>query len=211
MKLLKFIFSKTFWKNIVLMLVLAVLIVIGVYFYLNAYTRHGEKISVPDLYGLKVDKAKALLEQNRMELVIVDTLNYDPDLPKFAVREQNPKAGSGVKTGRKIYVKLNSGRYRSVSLPRLRGLTLRQAKSTLMAMDIKVGKVTERPYFAEVVLEVIKGKDTLHSGDKIPVKSVVNLIVGSGEQDFEADTLKHPGEDNEKAPVKVSPEDFLPF
>ncbi len=210
MKLIRFIFSKVFWKNIFLMFIVAALLAVGLFFYLRAYTKHGQRLTVPDLYGMKVQKASKLLKDNQMILVVTDTLDYDPDLPKFAIREQNPKAGSGVKEGRKIYVKVNAGKYRSVSLPKLRGLTLRQAKSTLMAMDLKVGKVIKRPYFAEVVLEVIKGKDTLRAGDKIPVKSVVNLVVGSGEVQFESDTGKQKAP-KEKVDMDISPEDFLPF
>jgi beta-lactam-binding protein with PASTA domain len=195
------------------MLIFSLLLIIALYFYLNSYTRHGEKLIVPDIYGMKIDEARKVLKEHQMELVVIDTLDYDPDLAKFAVREQNPKAGSGVKQGRKIYVKINSDKYRSVTLPKLRGLTLRQAKSTLAAMNVKVGKVIEKPYFAEVVLDVVKGKDTMRHGDKIPVKSVVNLIVGSGEEDFESgtDTLKNTVPNDDKIPVDVSPEDFLPF
>ncbi len=190
MGLIRFLFSKVFWKQILIMAVLTVILVVGVYFWLLSYTRHGQQIEVPDLNGLKVEKAKKLLRQNQMELVILDTLEYDPDMPAFSVRDQNPSPGSAVKPGRKIYVKINASKYRTVTLPKLRGVTLRQAKATLHAMGLKVGKVEEKPYFAEVVLDLIHGKDTLRAGDRLPKNSVITLVVGSGEEEFETDTLE---------------------
>jgi len=186
---IKFLFTKTFWKNIFYMLIFSAILLVSFYFYLMKYTRHGSRMEVPDLYGKRIKDAEKILKNRHLQLVITDTLNYDPDLPKYAIREQNPKAGASVKKNRKIYVKVNAGSYRAVSLPKLRGLTLRQAKSTLQAMGIKVGKIEEKPYFAEVVLEVIQGKDTLRKGDKLPINSVVQLIVGSGEEEFERDTI----------------------
>jgi beta-lactam-binding protein with PASTA domain len=189
MSWIKFFFSKVFWKNIFIMLIVTGLGLVGLYFYLLRYTQHGKTYPVPEVYGLKPGEAEKILKKNKMRMVIIDTLDYDPDLPKFAIREQNPKAKTFVKEGRKIYVKLNAGAYRKVKLPKLRGLTLRQAKATLQSMGLIVGKVKEEPYFAEVVLDVLKGKDTLRAGEELPVKTVINLIVGSGETEFQIDTL----------------------
>ncbi len=190
MSLIRFLFSKVFWKHLLLMIVLTLFLVVGVYFWLLSYTRHGEKVEVPDLSGMKVEKAGKILKKRHMKLVVLDTLEYDPDLPAFSVRDQNPSPGSGVKEGRKIYVKINAGKYRMVTLPKLRGITLRQARATLHAMGLKVGKVEEKPYFAEVVLDIIRGKDTLRSGDRVPKNSVIKIVVGSGEEEFETDTLR---------------------
>ncbi|NPA42667.1 MAG: PASTA domain-containing protein [Chlorobi bacterium] len=187
---IKFLFSKTFWKHLLFMIIFTLLLAGGLYLYLLSYTRHGDYLEVPDLYGKREKEARRILEAKGLRMVVTDTLEYDPDLPKYAVREQNPRAGTAVKEGRKIYVKINAAKYREVTLPKLRGLTLRQAKSTLNAMGLKVGKVKEKPYFAEVVLDVIHGKDTLRAGDRLPVKSVVTLVVGSGETEFDTDTLR---------------------
>ena len=176
------------------MLVLSILLLGGLYFWLLRYTRHGQSLPVPDFYGLKIDKARKLARQHHVKIVIIDTLDYDPDLPKYAIREQMPLAGDKVKKGRKIYVKVNAARYREVTIPKLRGITTRQAKSTLQAMGLKVGKVVEKPYFAEVVLDIIHGKDTLRMGDKLPKNSVVTLVVGSGKESFVVDTIHTPAD-----------------
>ncbi len=176
-----YLVSKTFWKNLAIMLILSILILVGIYFWLLSYTHHDEALTVPDFYGLPYKKAQKIAKKNRMELVILDTLEYDPDLPKFAIREQTPRKGDKVK--------INAARYRDVELPKLRGITLRQAKATLHALGLKTGKITKKPYFAEVVLDVIHGRDTLRRGDKLPRNSVVDIVVGSGEEEFKADTL----------------------
>ncbi|NPA46272.1 MAG: PASTA domain-containing protein [Chlorobi bacterium] len=183
-----YLFSKQLWKNILIMLVFSVLILGGLYFWLLSYTRHGQSLKVPDFYGLKMDKARELARKHHVKIVVIDTLNYDPDLPKYAIREQMPRPGDNVKKGRKIYVKINAARYREVAIPKVRGITVRQAKSMLGAMGLKVGKVVKKPYFAEVVLDIIHGKDTLRLGDKLPKNSVVTLVVGSGKEAFVVDT-----------------------
>ncbi len=185
----RFIFSKTFIKQIIYMLIISFILIGGIYFWLLHYTHHDEALIVPDLYGLSVDEAENLLKENQMKLVVTDTLAYDPDLPKYGIREQNPEAKSQVKSGRKIYVKINAGSYRKVKIPKLRGITLRQAQATLHALGLKVGKVETRPYFAEVVLDILHGKDTLRQGDEIPLNSVIKIIVGSGEEEFQQDSL----------------------
>ena len=82
-KLIKFLFSKLFWIN--LLLALAVLYVVFYYTmdYLDDYTNHGVKIEVPTLLGVDVDDVE-------------DTL-MDKEL-RFAIREGGHTVGAGVVT-----------------------------------------------------------------------------------------------------------------
>lgn len=187
---LRFLISKRFWKNIGLMLLLTVTGLVGLFFWLLHYTRHDEKITVPDLTGVKIAKAERILREKGLRLQIIDTLAFDPDIPPYAVREQNPSPQTYVKPGRTVYVKINSAHYRKVTLPKLRGITVRQAKAMLHSLGLKVGKTEKKPYFAEVVLDIIHNRDTLRSGDKIPRNSVITLVVGSGEQAFDSESVR---------------------
>ncbi len=187
MDFFKFLISKTFVKNILAAIVLLVIIVLGLKLYLNIYTHHNEYHLVPDLTKKSYEEAKKILEDRKMNIVIIDTVDYNPNFPKYAIVEQNPHKNDKVKVGRKIYVKINNNSYANVRLPNIVGKTKRQALTLLKASGFQVGKTTYKPYFAEVVLYAIHQKDTLKNGDKLPKTSVVNLVIGDGKKPVDAD------------------------
>ncbi len=185
MDFFKFIFSITFLKNLVAAVILVLLIVFGLKIYLGTYTHHNEYHLVPDLTGKSFEEAQKILKDRKMNIVIIDTVDYNPKYPKYAVIEQNPHKNDKVKVGRKIYVKLNNDSYAKVSLPQIIGKTKRQAVSLIKASGLKVGKISTKPYFAEVVLYAVYQKDTLKNGSKIPKTSQIDLIIGDGKRPVE--------------------------
>ena len=96
--------------------------------------------------------------------------------------EQTPEAGDFVKEKRKIYLTLNPSKYRDITIPDLNGLTKRQASSQLRAMDLKVG--TEFTFVNDIGKDVVRGLrykgNILKEGDKLPLKSIVDLVLGNG-------------------------------
>ena len=182
MDFFKFLFSKTFLKNLLAAFILILLLVFGLKIYLNLYTHHNEYHLVPDLTGKSFEEARRILHDRKMNIVIIDTVDYNPKFPKYAIVEQNPHKNDKVKVGRKIYVKLNNDAYAKVSLPHIIGKTKRQAVSLIKASGLKVGKITTKPYFAEVVLYALHQKDTLHNGSKIAKTSQIDLIIGDGKR-----------------------------
>jgi len=182
MDFFKFLFSKTFLQNLIAAVVLILLIVFGLKFYLNVYTNHNEYHLVPDLTGKSFEEAQKILKDRKMNIVVIDTVDYNPKYPKYAIVEQNPLKDDKVKVGRKIYVKINNNAFAKVSLPHILGKTKRQAVSLIKASGLQVGKISTRPYFAEVVLYAIHQKDTLKNGSKIPKTSKIDLIIGDGKR-----------------------------
>ena len=185
MEFIKFLKSKIFLKNLLAAIILTFFIIFGLNLYLDNYTHHNDYHLVPQLKGKSVEEATSILNDRKMKLVIIDTMEYNPDYPKFSVVEQNPHQGDKVKLGRKIYVKINSGKYSQIPFPNILGKTQRQAQSILSATGLKIGKISKRPYFAEVVLRAIHKKDTLKPGMKIPKNSKINLIIGDGKAPVE--------------------------
>ena len=182
MNFLKFLISKTFLLNLVAAILLVVLIIFGLNIYLDSYTNHNDYHRVPNLINKSYKKAKKILEARNMQIEIIDTVDYNPKYKKYAVVEQNPRKNDKVKVGRKIYVKLNNNKYAKISFPEVIGKSRRQALSLIKASGLRVGKVTTRPYFAEIVLKAFHKKDTLSNGDKIPKNSVIDLIIGDGKR-----------------------------
>ncbi len=164
-------------------------------------TNHGEEIAVPDLRKLTEEQVEEKLSNIDLDYKLLDTIDYEKDFPKFSVVTQDPKPGVKVKSGRKIYIKINSGGFTSVRVPDLIEKTYRQAVPTLMAVGLVEGKKTYKPYLGkDMVLEMwINGKK-VKAGDKVSKSSVVDLVLGDGKIGFE--------ESNDLNPVPTESENF---
>ena len=180
MSFIQFLMSKSFLKSVFAAIILIVLLVFGLKIYLGIYTNHNDYHLVPDLHKKSFEEAKKILEDRKMNIEVIDTMAFNPKYPAFSVVEQNPRKNDKVKVGRKIYIKLNSGKYANVSFPNIFGKTKRQAVSLLKASGLKPGKITKVPYFAEIVLHAVYQKDTLKKTSKVPKTSTIDLIIGDG-------------------------------
>jgi eukaryotic-like serine/threonine-protein kinase len=97
---------------------------------------------VPPLVSLPPEQAKAILVKNGLIYMLDSTGDYSSDVPAGHVLTQYPESGTEVKKGRRIWVKISKG-LKSVEMPSLRGLSLRQAEITLQQLGLKVGRVRE--------------------------------------------------------------------
>src|SRR5690606_25621199 len=141
---------------------------------------------VPDLTKLTVVQAKEKIEALNLEYQINDTLNFNKEFPPNSIVEQDPTPHSKVKSGRKIYLKLNAATYEIVEIPDGRDKTYRQALPTLKALGLEEGKITYKPYFAEdVVLEMQHKGKTLKKGDKVMKASKIDFVLGDGKAVFQ--------------------------
>ena len=186
MSLRKFLTSKVFFIQAAIALVIIVVLVFGIMKWLSYTTNHGEEITVPDLSKLSVELAEEKLDALDLEYVLLDTTEYQKDYPKFSVVKQDPIAGSKVKEGRKIYIKVNSDAYRDIVMPDLIEQTLRQAEPTLKALGLELGEKTYKPYLGkDMVLEMHLNGKKLNPGDKVFKSSKIDLVLGDGEIGFE--------------------------
>ncbi len=183
MSLVKFLVSKTFFKQIALAVVAVVVLCFLILLGLKSYTNHGDFETVPDLKGKSISVAEIELKENNLVMQIQDSANFNPNYPKFSVIEQEPIAGSQVKENRKIYLTLNPSGYRKIEVPNLRERTYRQAKPNLEALEFKIGKITyEDNIGKDLVLKMSHKGKTLKSGDKLPKTSVIDLVLGNGKR-----------------------------
>lgn len=201
MSLQKFLTSKVFFKQLAIALGIIIVLVFVMMKWLSFTTNHGEEITVPDLSKLSVAAAEEKLDDMDLEYVLLDTTEYQKDYPKFSVVKQDPIAGSKVKSGRKIYIKINSDAYRDIIMPDLIEQSLRQAEPTLKALGLELGEKTYKPYLGkDMVLEMrYKGKK-IKAGDKIPKASKIDLVLGDGKVGFE--------EEVDSIPTTIDDEEF---
>src|SRR5699024_2273006 len=178
MTFFRFFFTKTFLKQLLIAGVVLVVLVFLMMWWLRISTNHNEKIEVPDLSELTLDKVETKLSELKLRYEILDSANYNPDYPRFSVIEQIPEPGKYVKVNRKLYLTLNPSGYRDIEVPDVVGKTRRQAEPTLLAMGFEIGKISYKPYISDNVLEMRHNGKILHPGDAIPKTSKIDLIVG---------------------------------
>lgn len=198
MSLLNFIKSRQFFVS----LFLAVVIFLALGFIalqsLGIFTKHGDEIALPDLGKMTIEHATEKLDEQGLELIVLDTVDFDKNYPPFTIVYQDPVSNSKVKEGRKIYVKLNAKGFSSVRLPNLNDRTLRHAVAAIEAMGLQKGEVRYEPHLAkDVVIQVEQSGRILRAGDKVQKNSKIDFVVGDGMLGFkvEQDTINDEFED----------------
>ena len=177
---LKKITTNIYVRNVLLMLILAVILIAITLFCLNKYTRHNESIEVPDLKGLQVQDAASIIASSSLRYEVVDSV-YNQDGVPGAIVEQIPLGKSHVKEGRTIYLTVQAKSEQLVSMPDLEDASLRQAEALLKALGfsrINIEKVPSQ--YQDLVFGVAYRGVTVKAGQKIAKNSVLTLRVGDG-------------------------------
>ena len=167
--------------NAILGIIFFVVIVVGVQLWLKAVTHHDEKIVVPDLNGLNLTEAQDLLTQNELNFKVIDSTEFNPEIPLGAVMDQFPAAGAEVKSDRQVLLTINPFTVRKIELPNIIDKTLRRAVYDLESKGFKVGELIYKPDLAkDVILGMMKDEEPVQAGDKFIKGTSIDLIVGSG-------------------------------
>lgn len=199
MQLIRFIFSKVFLINLVIAIGVISGAIWGTFQGLNAYTNHGETITVPDMKGLTIEQVERLLDDKYLNYVVHDS-TYVVDKLSGVVLEQDPAPKEKVKEKRKIYLTINANNPPKVDMPDLQDKSLRQAKMELASKGLKVGELTYEPDLAQnAVLKQKHNGQEIKPEDQIAKGSKVDLVLGDGLGDTEVDVPKLVGLTYEEA------------
>ena len=183
MNFLKFLFSRVFLKNLLIIAIISVILISGTFIWLHFFTRHNQSITVPDLSGLTEEEVQIITDSKKLKFEISDSIFYK-ELPKGTVAKQNPEAGSRVKENRRIYLTMNAVNPEKVTMPLVTGVSLRQARAILETNGLVLGKISYKPDIAiNVVLEQRNDSMEILPGIKISKGSEVNLVLGKGLSD----------------------------
>lgn len=114
--------------------------IVGLYLLMNhvvmpAYTRQGVDVTVPEVRELPFEQARGMLEDRDLQPERRDQ-PFNPSLPRDAVVDQNPPPNASVKPGRRIYLYVNSGARRIVTVPDVRNETQMNAEATLASVGL---------------------------------------------------------------------------
>ena len=188
MKLLRFIFSKFFWINVIL-----ATIVLYVVFYvtmsnLDNYTNHGVKIEVPNLKGLQLYQVQDSLKSLDLKYEIRDSV-FSDDFPIGMVIQQDPLPNSDdfpnfIKPSRTIYITIVKRQERFKVVPDfLTNVTSKNiCKSKLEMLGFKVELEVKNHKDKDKVLGLEFDNKVIKAGQKLPKGSLIKIVFGSGDK-----------------------------
>lgn len=169
-----------FWVNIIAMVVVVWALLFGVLKGLDVYTRHGEAMVVPDVKGMRVAEAEALLAKQKLSGVVADS-SYVKDLPAGVILDYTPAAGQKVKEGRVIYLTVNTLSVPLRNVPEVSdNSSMREAQARLAAAGFKLAENEYIPGEKDWVYAVKYKGIPLAAGEKVPTGATLTLVVGDG-------------------------------
>ncbi|MCC8087896.1 MAG: PASTA domain-containing protein [Rikenellaceae bacterium] len=171
--------NNLFLRNAILAVCMLIILLFATQMLLSVCTRHGQVLEVPDFSGMTVRDEKNLSGSN-FKFEINDSL-YIPARTPGVVLEQIPAPGAKVKSGRRVFLTINSYQPKMARVPYVTGYSLRQAKNNIQIAgfeidklvyreDIATNNVLEQHYAGQVV--------TPNSHIDAPAGSGITLIVG---------------------------------
>ena len=168
------------WGNILAMVLVVVALAFGVKYGLDVYTRHGEGIEVPKVEGMVYQKARALMEERGLYLVVTDS-GYNKRLPANSILIQNPGPGMKVKQGHTIYVTVNSPSSPSFAIPDVvDNSSFREAEAKLTAIGFKLTPPQQVEGEKDWVYGILCRGRRVSTGDRISIDSPLTLLIGNG-------------------------------
>ncbi len=180
MDFLRFLITKKFLRHLGLAAALVIIMLLGTLVWLKIYTHHGQAITVPNLAGLTTDEVEDVTSSRRLRYEIVDSV-FSTEMPRGTVLKQNPKANSRVKKNRKIFLTMNAVNLEMVSMPRMVGLSIRQARLALQNAGLILGEIEYRPDYAiNNVLQQMHNDSVINEGTEITKGAVIDLVLGMG-------------------------------
>ena len=181
----KYLTSKVFVAQLIAAFVIVALLAYLFFHWITFVTNHGEEITVPDLAKLNEEQLDQKLSDLDLEYKIIDTVDYNPNFPKLTVVQQEPTAGSKVKGGRTIYIKLNAATFKMVSIPNIIDKTYRQAVPTLKAAGLEEGTKRYIQHIGkDMVLEIWMNGKKIKPGTKVLKASKIDLVLGDGKGEY---------------------------
>jgi beta-lactam-binding protein with PASTA domain len=154
--------------------------------YLDSFTNHGQKIEVPNFYGVHKDALGDLADGKNVTYEIVDsvyTVEHPPGVVIFQYPEPTDSTDVYMKEGRVIKLRL-SKRTKLVIMPNLAGKvskriaeSLLESKGLTYTIEYKFDPSVSGD--GQVLEQLFKG-EPIDSGTVVPIGSRIQLIVSKG-------------------------------
>lgn len=173
--------------NVLIIIAVAFLGILIVYFSIAIFTRHGQSRTVPGVENTSYTDAIEKLHDAGLRYEIRDSLYRDDVKPGFVI-EQFPKRGAIVKPGRKIFLYINAVMPKQVVIdddnrPReyaLAGYSERSALARLEELGFKKVRVVRVLGESDMVIRTIANGVPVRKTQKVPVNSSIVLEISDG-------------------------------
>ncbi len=178
--MLKFIFSKAFLINFVIIICVIIASIWGVFKYLDSYTLNSQTISVPSLEGLSIHEVDEVLTDKKLRYQILDSI-YVENNERGVVIEQQPSSTDLVKENRTIYITVSKVVPPKMTMPDVIDMSLRIATAKIESYGLKVGTLSYFPSeCVNCILEAKINNKTITPNQEIEKGAIINLVLGSG-------------------------------
>jgi beta-lactam-binding protein with PASTA domain len=202
-------FTVNNWKNLLLTLAIFMggMLIIAVVFdqiIMPIVVHHGDECQVPDVTYMSLQAAEIKLKEADLGLA-VGMEEFNAENPKGTIISQLPEPGASVKRGMKIRVTVSKGAASAV-VPKLRGVSLREAKLLLEKEGLVMGELL---WFTDEVLPdgvIIESRPP--AGTVMKLNAEVQLVVNRKQTDIQIKVPDFVGLDFSEA-KQVAAENYL--
>jgi beta-lactam-binding protein with PASTA domain len=164
------------YKPILFLIIIILLTVIMDKIVLPLIVDHGNERELPDVIEMTVDQATNVLEKEGFNVIIKDSL-YDANHVLGTVIEQSPYPYATVKDGRRVYLTISIGD-KPIIMPKLIGLSPRDAELTIMSYNLQMGSKSYMP--SDIYLEGTVIGQSYPQGQQIKPKTKINITISLG-------------------------------
>lgn len=197
--------------NVAIILAIAVIGILIVYFSIAIFTKHGQSDQVPSVENISYSEAIDKLHEAGLRYEIRDSI-YREDMKPGYVIEQFPKSGSIVKPGRKVFLYINTVMPKEVVVdddnhPRdyaLKNYSVRQATAKLEELGFKKIRIVRILGDNELVAKVLANGMAVRKTQKVPINANIVLEVYDGRLSMLRDSLQNLEYGN-RIPVDIVP------
>lgn len=193
--------------NLFIILTVAVLGIVIVYFSIAIFTKHGESCVVPKIENISYSEAIKILHDKGFRVDIRDSLFRDDIKPGYVI-EQFPKGSSIVKPGRKIFLYINAVHPKEVVIdndnnPRddaLRSFSLRQGMARLEELGFKNIRIVRVLGDNDCIVKILANGKVVKKTQKVPVNADIVVEVYDGRLGQLRDSLQNAEYDRDRIP-----------
>lgn len=166
-------------KLLILLGILISLILVFDYILMPLYVS-GSEVVVPNVIGMTQEEAFKTLEDDDFDVRIADT-SFGVSRPPGSIFLQKPEAGKLVKEGRTVYIFISGGE-QVISVPLLKGKSIRDARLSLERVGLKLGSIEE---LASTQPKDMVFDQQFEEGTRIRKGQTVDISVSIGKGDGE--------------------------
>ena len=174
----KNVMSNWIIRNLLIALLIIASLIVGAMIFLNLVTQHNKEISVPDFSNLSLVEAETLAAEAGVRLDVTDSV-FVKRMRKGAIYRQTPAPGAKVKEGRRIVLTINAVNSKTVTMPNLVGLSMRQAKAELISRGLILNKlIYVQDLATNNVLSQLMNNSEIEPDTQVESETMIDLVVG---------------------------------